>query len=325
MAEIMRDATDEEHIVFLDRAILPIELRRPAFPHTWMEYPATRAEELEQRLGTATIVISSKIPLRAETLAKFPAIRFIAVAGTGVDPFDLDYCRTHGIPVSNVSGYAQHTVPEHAFMLILALMRNLLAYRRDVRAGLWQKAEPFCHLDAPLSDLHGKTIGIVGEGAIGQGAARIARGFGMRVLFADHAEPKAPGIDYTPLDVVLAECDVLTLHCPLTAATRNLIGAVQLQRMKRSALLINTARGGLVDEAALLRALQEGWIAGAGLDVLSAEPPRDGNPLLDVDLPNLIVTPHVAWASREAMQGFAEQLIGNIEAFVAGSPRNRVA
>jgi glycerate dehydrogenase len=314
-----------EHIVFLDRAILPIELRRPGFPHTWAEYPATRVDELAERLKDATIVISSKIPLRGETLARFPAIHFIAVAGAGVDVFDLDYCRTHAIAVSNVAGYAQHTVPEHAFMLILALMRNLLAYRRDVQRGLWQKAEPFCHIDAPLSDLHGKTIGIVGEGAIGQGAARIARGFEMRVLFADHPEPRAPGLEYTPLDVILAESDVLTLHCPLTPATRNLIGEAQLRRMRRSALLINTARGGLVDERALLRALQEGWIAGAGLDVLSVEPPRGGNPLLDLDLPNLIVTPHVAWASREAMQGFAEQLIGNLEAFVAGAPRNRVA
>ena len=286
------------HIVFLDRAILPIEPRRPNFPHTWVEYPATSLEELPERLKGATIVISSKIPLRGETLAKFPAIRFIAVAGAGVDVFDLDYCRAHGIAVSNVAGYAQHTVPEHAFMLILALKRNLLAYRRDVQRGLWQTAEPFCYIDAPLFDLHGKTIGIVGEGAIGQGTARIARGFDMRVLFADHPEPKAPGLEYTPLDVVLAESDVLTLHCPLTPATRNLIGEAQLRRMKRNALLINTARGGLVDEPALLRALQEGWIAGAGLDVLSVEPPRGGNPLLDLDLPNLIVTPHVAWAGQ---------------------------
>jgi len=210
-------------------------------------------------------------------------------------------------------------------MLILALMRNLPAYRQDVAAGLWQKAEPFCHLGAPICDLHGKTVGIVGEGAIGQGTARIARGFEMRVLFADHEEPKAAGIEYTPLDVMLGESDVVTLHCPLTPATRNLIGETQLRRMKRSALLINTARGGLIDEPALIRALKQGWIAGAGLDVLSTEPPRDGNPLLELDLPNLIITPHVAWASREAMQAFAEQLIGNLEAYVAGSPRNRVA
>ncbi|HXV07035.1 MAG TPA: D-2-hydroxyacid dehydrogenase [Burkholderiales bacterium] len=312
------------HIVFLDRAILPIALPQPGFAHSWVEYPTTAPGELDARLQGATIVISSKIPLRGETLARFPGIRFIAVAGTGVDVFDLDWCREHGVPVSNVRGYAEHTVPEHAFMLILALARNLPGYRGDVEAGQWQRAEPFCLLTRPIFDLHGKTLGIVGEGAIGQGAARIARGFGMRVLFADHAPPKAPGIDYTPFDELLAGSDVVTLHCPLTPATRGLIGEHELRRMKRSALLINTARGGLVDERALVHALQEGWIAGAGVDVLSVEPPRDGNPLLELRLPNLIVTPHVAWASREAMQAVAAQLIGNIEAFVAGRPRNLV-
>jgi len=312
------------HIVFLDRAILPFELPRPAFAHTWTEYPVTSADALEARLRGASIVISSKIPLRGETLAKFPEVRFIAVAGTGVDLFDLDYCRRHGVPVANVAGYAEHTVPEHAFMLILALARNLPSYRYDVEAGLWQHAVPFCLHTHPISDLHGKTLGVVGEGAIGQGAARIARGFSMQVLFADHAPPKAPDVEYTPFDELLARSDVVTLHCPLTDATRGLIGERELRRMKPGALLINTARGGLVDEAALVRALREGWIAGAGLDVLSVEPPRAGNPLLDLRLPNLIVTPHVAWASREAMQGFAEQLIGNLEAFVAGQPRNLV-
>ena len=217
------------HIVFLDRAILPIDLPRPSFPHTWSEYPVTGLAELDARLQGATIVISSKIPLRGETLAKFPGIRFIAVAGTGVDPFDLDYCRQHGVLVSHVRGYAEHTVPEHAFMLILALARNLPGYRRDVEAGLWERTEPFCLLTHPISDLHGKTLGIVGEGAIGQGAARIARGFGMRVLFADHPPPKEPGIEYSPLEEVLAESDVVTLHCPLTTATRGLIGEPQLQ------------------------------------------------------------------------------------------------
>jgi glycerate dehydrogenase len=227
--------------------------------------------------------------------------------------------------VSNVAGYAHQTVPEHTFMLILALARNLPAYQRDVRAGLWQQAQPFCHLGAPIFDLHDKTLGIIGEGAIGQGTARIARGFGMRVLFADHEPPKAPGIEYTSLDRLLEVSDVVALHCPLTPATRGLIGAAQFARMKRGALLINTARGGLVDEGALLAALRQGHIGGAALDVLSVEPPRGGNPLLDADLPNLIVTPHVAWASREAMLAFAEQLVGNLEAFAAGTPRNRVA
>ena len=312
------------HIVFLDRAILPLQLRRPSFPHTWAEYSTTDEEQVRSRLESATIAISSKVPLRAAVLQHCPAIRFIAVAGTGYDVFDLEYCREHGIPVSNVRAYAEHTVAEHAFMLVLALARALPAYRADVQAGQWQHAQPFCLLTHPIADLYGKMLGIVGEGAIGRHMARIAAGFGMRVLFADHAEPKAPGLDYTALDRVLEDSDVVTLHCPLTPSTRNLIGEAQLRRMKRTALLINTARGGLVDETALARALQQRWIAGAGIDVLGREPPRQGNILLELDLPNLIVTPHVAWAGQDAMATFAEQLTGNLEAFAAGSPRNLV-
>ncbi|HZP93121.1 MAG TPA: D-2-hydroxyacid dehydrogenase [Burkholderiales bacterium] len=311
-------------IVFLDRAILPTPLRRPAFPHEWIEYRSTREEDLEPRLAGATIVISSKIPLRAAMLAKYPAIRFIAVAGTGVDVFDIDYCRANGIAVSNVRGYAAHTVPEHTFALILALRRNLIAYRYDVEAGLWQQAEPFCLLTRSIADLHGSTIGIVGEGAIGQGTARIARGFGMRVVFADHDGPKTGEGPFAPLSGLLERSDVVALHCPLNERTRNLIGRRELRSMKKSALLINAARGGLVDEAALAQALTDGWIAGAGVDVLTQEPPRHGNPLLELRLPNLIVTPHVAWAGDKALEEFSEQLIGNIEAWVAQRPRNLV-
>jgi glycerate dehydrogenase len=226
--------------------------------------------------------------------------------------------------VCNIRNYAVHTVPEHSFALILALRRSLLAYRQDVARGLWQRSEQFCLSGHPVRDLHGSTIGIFGEGAIGQGVAQLARGFGMRVLFADHAPPKADGVQFTPLDTVLAESDVITLHLPLTAETRNLIGARELACMKPEALLINTARGGLVDERALAEALRSGAIGGAGFDVLSVEPPRAGNPLLELDLPNLIVTPHVAWSSREAMQALADQLIDNVEAFVQGAPRNVV-
>ncbi|MGH8305913.1 MAG: NAD(P)-dependent oxidoreductase, partial [Steroidobacteraceae bacterium] len=167
-------------------------------------------------------------------------------------------------------------------------------------------------------------IGIIGEGVLGQGTANIARGFGMKVLFADHAPPKAPGVAFTPFDEVLAQSDVISLHLPLSADTRNMLGLEQFRRMKRTAILINTARGGLVDEQALVQALKEGLLAGAGFDVLSHEPPKKGNPLLDLRLPNFILTPHVAWASDGAMQLLADQLIDNIEAFAAGRPQNRV-
>ena len=202
----------------------------------------------------------------------------IAVAATGYDVIDVPYCREHGIAVANIRNYAVHTVPEHAFALILALRRSLLAYREDVQAGVWNKSDQFCFFTHPIGDLHGSTLGIIGEGAIGQGTAAIARGFGMKVLFADHAPPKAPVVEFTPLDEVLAQSDVLSLHCPLTPDTRNVIGLEQMRRMKRSALLINTSRGGLVDEQDLIQALDEGLIAGAGFDVLTTEPPKNGHP-----------------------------------------------
>lgn len=309
-------------IVFLDRAIFPAPLRKPRFPHEWAEYPVTAESELLDRLKDATIVISSKIALRRATLEQFPAIRFIAIAGTGYDVFDLDYCREKGIGIANVAGYAEFTVPEHAFALLLALRRNLFAYRRDVEAGLWQQAKPFCLYTQPITDLHGSRIGIIGEGAIGQGTARIARGFGMDVIFANHEGAKTGPGPFVPLAELLATSDVVTLHCPLTARTRNMISVPQLKAMKRNAVLLNTARGGLVDEAALIRALNEGWIAGAGLDVLGSEPPVAGNPLLDLRLPNLVITPHIAWAGDRALAAFGEQLVRNIEAWVENRPQN---
>jgi glycerate dehydrogenase len=208
--------------------------------------------------------------------------------------------------------------------MVLALRRNLLAYRHDVEQGVWQRSEQFCFLTHPIGDLFGATIGIFGEGAIGQGTAAIARGFGMNVLFADHEPPKAPGVEFTPMQQVLETSDVISLHAPLTAGTRNMIGIEQFRRMKRNALLINTARGGLVDERALVQALDEGLIAGAGFDVLTVEPPREGNPLLDVRRHDFILTPHVAWASDGAMQFLADQLIDNIDAWAAGKPQNVV-
>jgi glycerate dehydrogenase len=314
-----------EEIVFLERDSLEAEVRRPSFAHAWREHTGIPSpEETARLLEKATIAIVNKVPLRGDLLAKLPKLRMIAVAATGTDNVDIAACKARGIIVSNVRGYAEHTVPEHAFCLILALRRSLLAWRGDVKSGRWQQAERFCLSGHPVEDLHGSTLGIFGEGSIGQGVARLARGFGMHVLFADHAPPKAPDVTFAPADEVLARADVISLHLPLTQETRNFIGAAQLAKMKRNALLINTARGGLVDEHALVEALRAGTIAGAGFDVLSVEPPKDGNPLLELDSPNFILTPHVAWSGRQAMQALADQLMDNVEDFVRGAPRNVV-
>jgi len=311
-------------VVFLDRASLKANVRRLGFSAEYIEHQKTAASEVVPRLAGAEVAITNKVPMRADSLRQLPQLKMIAVAATGYDVVDVAYCKEHGIAVANIRNYAVHTVPEHAFAMILALRRNLLRYRQDVDAGVWNRSEQFCFLTHPIGDLHGATLGIIGEGAIGQATAAIGRAFGMRVLFADHAPPKMEGVAFTAFDAVLAQSDVISLHCPLLPATRNLIDIAALRKMKRSALLINTSRGGLVDEAALIQALDEGLIAGAGFDVLTVEPPKDGHPLLDLRRPNFILTPHVAWASDGAMQFLADQLIDNIDAWASGKPQHLV-
>lgn len=315
-------------IVYLERESIIADVRRPAGTHEWVEYARTPQAEVEARLAGATIAIVNKVVLDAAMIARLPALQMVAVAATGTNNIDLDACRARGIVVSNIRGYAAHTVPEHALSLMLALSRNLVAYRESVLAGRWQQSEQFCFFDHPIRDLHGAALAIVGSGSLGEGVARLADAFGMRVLRAERKGASACRAGYIPFAEALAAADVVSLHCPLTPESQGLIGEAELRAMKPSALLINTARGGLVDEAALVRALREGWIAGAGFDVLTKEPPRDGNPLLAPELlalPNFLLTPHVAWASRPAMQALADQLIDNIDAFMRGAPQNRVA
>lgn len=314
-------------IVFLERDSVRAEVRRPDFPHVWDEYPLTAPDETFERLKDATIVITNKVKMSGELLARLPQLQLIAGAATGTDNIDLAWCRAHQLPVTNIRGYAAHTVPEHVLMLMLALRRQLLAYRADLAAGKWQRAEMFCFFDHPIRDLHGATLGLIGRGSLGQGVAQLTQAFGMRVLWGERRGATVVREGYVSFATLLAEADVVSLHCPLNEQTRGMIGAAELRAMKPDAILINTARGGIVDEAALVQALREGWIAGAGFDVLSQEPPRDGNPLLDpavLALPNFILMPHVAWASAGAMQTLADQLIDNIEAFVRGESRNRV-
>jgi glycerate dehydrogenase len=315
------------NIVFLDRDTISPDttLRAPSFAHTWVQHNHTRADEAAARIADADIVIVNKVKLTADVLAQAPKLKLIAVAATGTDNIDLAACQQRGIVVSNVRNYAKHTVPEHTFALIFALRRSICAYRDAVKAGRWQEAAQFCFFDYPIRDLAGSTLGVIGDGVLGQAVASIGRALGMRVLFAAHKGRSGQGSMYTPFDDVLRQSDILTLHCPLNANTRHMIGAAEFAQMTRKPLLINTGRGGLVDEAAVGPALQAGHISGAAFDVTSVEPPPTDHPFMALlNRPDFILTPHVAWASAEAIQALADQLIDNVEAFVRGAPVNQV-
>jgi glycerate dehydrogenase len=312
-----------QKIVFLDSDSLMARVRAPAFAHDWQAHGATDAADVVARLRGASIAITNKVPLRADAIARLPDLKMIAVAATGTDIIDLAACRARGIVVANIRDYSLVSVPEHCFTLMLALRRNLVAYRADVEAGLWQASSRFCLLDHPITDLAGSKLGIVGYGALGRKVAALGRAFGMDICVTARADVPDTDVTQLPLDALLRTCDVISLHLPLSDSTRHMIGAAQLAAMKPGAVLINTARGGLVDEAALAAVLATGAIS-AGFDVLSQEPPLPDNPLLGLRLPNFILTPHTAWASSGAQQILADMLIDNIEAFVAGAPINQL-
>ncbi|MBZ0071827.1 MAG: glycerate dehydrogenase [Gammaproteobacteria bacterium] len=288
----------------------------------WTSHARTAPAEAAAHLQGAQVAVTNKAIIDAAALAQAESLRLICIAATGTNNVDLAAAAAHGIAVTNVTGYGTPSVVEHTFALILALKRRL-AEHRQAAMERWRQQADFCMLDYPTTELAGGILGIVGYGELGRAAAALGRAFGMEVVIAQR-----PGGDdragRLPLSELLRVADVVSLHCPLTPATRNLIGSDELALMKPGALLINTARGGLVDEAALLAALRAGRPGGAGLDVLTEEPPRHGNPLLAPALPNLIVTPHIAWASREARQRLVDGVAANIRAFCAGEVRNRV-
>jgi len=301
-------------------------LRAFSFPHELVAFGRTKPEEVAERIRDADIVITNKVPVRREAIGSASNLRLVAIAATGTDVVDVAACAERRIGVTNIRNYAVNTVPEHTFALILALRRSLVAYHDSVRAGRWQETGQFCYFDYPIRDLAGSTLGIIGDGVLGRAVADLGRAFGMKVLFSDYKGTTGMGPLYTPFEQVLRESDVITLHSPLMPSTRNMISTDEFAMMARRPLLINTARGGLVDEIALERALREGQISGAGFDVVTAEPPPPDHPLMRLlDLPNFILTPHVAWASHEAVQGLADQLVDNIEAFERGQPTNMVA
>ena len=312
------------HIVVLDRDTL---VNRPFdfdFPHTLSSYGTTEAHETLERIRGADIVITNKVVISAQAFAENPQLKLVAVTATGVNNVDVEAAKQNGTAVCNIRAYGNESVAEHAFMMMITLMRNLPAYQRDVAAGLWENSPFFCHLGAPMRDLNGKTLAIFGRGNIGKTLATYAQAFKMNVVFAEHKNAQSVRDDYVSFDEAIRSADVVSLNCPLTSQTANMIGEAELQQMKPGAILINCGRGGLVDEAALVAALKYGQIGGAGFDVLTQEPPRDGNPLLKARLPNLIVTPHIAWASQEAANRLFDILLDNINRFVAGNPQNLV-
>ena len=312
------------HIVVLDRDTL---VNRPFdfdFPHTLSSYGTTEAHETLERIRGADIVITNKVVISAQAFAENPQLKLVAVTATGVNNVDVEAAKQNGTAVCNIRAYGNESVAEHAFMMMITLMRNLPAYQRDVAAGLWENSPFFCHLGAPMRDLNGKTLAIFGRGNIGQTLATYAQAFKMNVVFVEHKHAETVRDGYVSFDEAVRTADALSLHCPLTPQTENMIGEAELQQMKPGAILINCGRGGLVDEAALVAALKYGQIGGAGFDVLTQEPPRDGNPLLKARLPNLIVTPHIAWASQEAANRLFDILVDNINRFVAGNPQNLV-
>lgn len=311
-------------IVILDRDTL---VNRPFefdFPHTLISYGTTEAHETLARIRGADIVITNKVVISAQAFAENPQLKLVAVTATGVNNVDVEAAKQNGTAVCNIRAYGNESVAEHAFMMMITLMRNLPAYQRDVAAGLWENSPFFCHLGAPMRDLNGKTLAIFGRGNIGKTLATYAQAFKMNVVFAEHKHAQSVRDGYVSFDEAIRSADVVSLNCPLTPQTANMIGEAELQQMKPGAILINCGRGGLVDEAALVAALKYGQIGGAGFDVLTQEPPRDGNPLLKARLPNLIVTPHIAWASQEAANRLFDILLDNINRFVAGNPQNLV-
>ena len=286
-------------------------------------YANSTESEIIERASEADVVIANKAPITRTVLESLPKVKLVAVIATGYNNVDVPAAKQRGVCVCNVPGYAAETVPQHAFALILNLATRAYQYHADVLAGAWQRASSFTLLSYPTFELSGKTIGIIGFGAIGRGVAQLATAFGMEVLVYDPYAGTPEGAKTVELDDLLRRADVVTVHCPLTEATRNLIDEAALARMKSSALLINTARGGIVNEEALAEALHAGRLAGAGVDVLTEEPPSSGNVLLSAR--NVILTPHSAWSTVEARQRLVDRTAENIEAFGAGRPQNVVA
>ena len=310
-------------IVMLDGDTLPVPLPTGQQQADWEMRAQTPADDIVSSLAGATVAITNKVPLRADTLQQLPELRFICVAATGYDCIDLDACRARGIVVSNVPGYSTQSVSEAVIAAIFALRRQLMAYASNTRID-WPQAKHFCVHHQPIGDIGGATLGIAGKGDIGQAVGRLAQALGMQVQYAERKGSERVRDGYISFEQMLATSDIISLHCPLSDSIRQMIDREALDKMKPQALLINTARGGLINEADLAAALKQGLIGGAALDVLSSEPPAPDNPLL-ADLPTLLLTPHIAWASRSGVENLVAGVMANIAAFIQGEPINVVS
>jgi glycerate dehydrogenase len=289
----------------------------------WVFHDLTAADETAERIRDAEIVITNKVVIDAALMGEAENLKLICVAATGTNNVDLQAAKAHNIMITNVTGYGTPSVVQHVFAMILALNTNLIGYHERVQAGAWQKSSSFCLFDFPITELTGKRMGIIGYGELGQGVASVAEAFGMQLMIAQRPGSTEAQPGRYPLDEVLQQADVISLHVPLADNTANLIGERELKMMKPDALLINTARGGIVDEHALVDALKSGEIGAAGFDVLSVEPPTQGNVLLDHPMPNLIVTPHVAWASQQSRQRLLNLVVESIGDYLAGQEVSR--
>lgn len=315
--------SDNRKAVFLDHTSLDLgDLDLSPWRETFGElelHASTTPDQVIERLQGAQVAISNKIMIDAATFAACPDLKLVLVAATGVNNVDLDAARKHGVVVSNCQGYGTPSVAQHTLMLLLAMATRVLDYQTAIHQGQWQKSKQFCLLDFPIVELEGKTLGLLGHGELGGAVARLAEAFGMRVLLGQiPGRPARP--DRVPLHELLPQIDALTLHCPLNEHTRDMIGAHELSLFKPHAFIVNTARGGLINEQALADALRNGQLGGAATDVLTVEPPVNGNPLLSGDIPRLIITPHSAWGSQEARQRMVVQLNENALSFYAGAP-----
>ncbi|MFV9688140.1 D-2-hydroxyacid dehydrogenase [Pantoea sp. KXB45] len=310
-------------IVMLDGETVPLSLPTGQVQADWVIRPQTSASDVVAALAGATVAITNKVALRADMLDQLPGLRFICVAATGYDCIDLDACRARGILVSNVPGYSTQSVAESVIAAIFALRRQLMTYTLNTRTD-WPQAAHFCLHRQPIQDIAGATLGIVGKGDIGQAVGQLAQALGMQVQYAERKGSDRIREGYVSFEQMLATSDIISLHCPLSEQTRQLIDWQVLSQMKPHAQLINTARGGLINEDDLAAALKQGIIGGAALDVLSSEPPAADNPLL-ADLPTLLLTPHIAWASRSGVENLVSGVMTNIAAFVQGQPVNLVS